>query len=89
MEGNTINSSTIKAETMKAYISAAVKLFLDEGILDPTFDPISKRRCPMITNILLEQARWETMADRRNPVTWPMVEYQQSFAQKDDFLSFD
>jgi hypothetical protein len=75
LQGNTIHCKSIKAATIKRYISAISKLHKEAGLLDPCND-FKNERLTLLTSMLNEAARWETMADRREPVTWDMVELQ-------------
>jgi hypothetical protein len=86
--GNTLLCKTIMADTVEGYLSAAVKLFTSEGHPNPTWDSNSSR-VSTINDILLETRRWESVADRREPLTWEMVEYQQYLATQSHFLSLD
>jgi len=73
--GNTILCRAILSGTIMQYLSAAGQLYTSRGIRSPALD-IRGRYASTITVILNECKRWETVKDRREPLTWDMVAYQ-------------
>jgi hypothetical protein len=75
--GNTILAKAIKATTVERYLRAAAKIHTSQGHCNPILD-LQKRRYYLITEIIIETKRWESMPNRREPLTWAMVEYLQT-----------
>ncbi len=75
--GNTILAKCIKSTTVKNYLSAAAKLHTSQGHCNPTLN-LQQRRYHLIIDILTESKRWEDMPNRREPLTWTMIEYLQT-----------
>lgn len=77
--GNNLVCRSIKADTIEAYLQAATSYFTSQGRPSPAWDGGSGR-ASIINDILVEARRWETIANRREPLTWKMVSYQQRVA---------
>jgi hypothetical protein len=86
--GNTILCKQIRTETVKEYIKEAVKHFTSQGQPDPTLN-ITGYRAPIIQGILNESERWESVANRREPLTWPMVDHIRSLTKSKSADSLD
>lgn len=71
--GNTLLCKTILTSTVKEYLKQAVLHFTSQSHPDPTLD-IFGRRASIIHNILLESERWESIENRREPLTWAMID---------------
>ena len=70
--GSTILSTTIKSTTTKHYLKVALSSPLNHKQLDPLLDARSLEvQC--IKDVLSEVKRWESMPNRREPVTVKMV----------------
>ena len=72
--GETLLCKTIKSSTIKRYLSAAVELSTHANMINPCLDIMGKQST-YITNILKELKRWESMPNRKEPVTKKMIEY--------------
>ena len=72
--GATLLCKTIKVDTIKRYLSAAAELSIPAQMVNPCLDLMGKTSV-FIRNILYEARRWESMPDRREPVTKQMTEY--------------
>ena len=57
------------------------KHFKAHGHLDPLADT-SGHRSSTIEGILRECQRWESLKDKREPLTWEMVNHQQALARQ-------
>jgi hypothetical protein len=77
--GNTILAKAIKGTTIERYLSAAAKIHTSQGHCNPIHD-LQKRRYYLINDIILETKRWESMPNRREPLTWDMIEYLQTLS---------
>jgi hypothetical protein len=86
--GNTLLCKTIRTSTIREYISQAVKYFISNGHPDPTTN-ISGRRASIIQDILNESERWESVENRREPLTWAMVDAVRSSASSKSFFSLE
>jgi hypothetical protein len=75
--GNSILAKTIKASTVDNYLKEAAHLHTSQGDPNPTRDA-NNRRFYLISEILHEQRRWESQPERREPLTWEMIEYLQT-----------
>jgi len=80
--GETLACRSIRSKTLQLYLSNVVKLFLNSGRLDPTKTVMGKVH-PAISKVIHEQRRWESMPNRREPLTWEMVADLQSVAKTD------
>ena len=74
----TIFCKSIKASTVNLYISDAAKLAIFNNLPDPTKNALSQKSS-YITNVINEHKRWELMPNRREPLTYAMVDL--SFTQ--------
>ena len=72
--GHTLLCKTIASGTIKRYLSAAAELSRPANMLNPCLD-IMRNRSRYINDILKELKRWESVPNRREPVTKEMVEY--------------
>ena len=81
--GSIILALAIKVGTIERYLFVARKLSTPAGVMDPILD-IRGRRIDMIKAILDEAKRWQTVPNRREPLTWEMVHWvQQKEAQEE------
>jgi hypothetical protein len=71
--GHNLLCKTLKAATIRLYIYSVVSLFTDAGLPDPTLN-VNNKKFAMISDILTETERWEQVANRKEPLTWTMVE---------------
>jgi hypothetical protein len=78
--GSNLKSKTIKVSTVRRYLGAVTKYFKAQGQPDPLADA-SGHRSSRIDGILRECHRWESLTDKREPLTWEMVCYQQAKAR--------
>ena len=69
----TIFCRTIKASTVNLYISDASKLAIFANHPDPTKNQLNQKSS-YITNVVNEHRRWESMPNRREPLTFAMVD---------------
>ena len=69
----TIFYCIIKASTVNLYLSDAAKLAIFKNLPDPTKNSLNQKSS-YITNVVNEHRRWETMPNRREPLTFLMVE---------------
>ena len=74
VSGQTLLCKTIKSGTVKRYLAAAAELSIPAKMMNPTLD-IMGNQSAYIKNIIKECQRWESMPDRKEPVTKEMVEY--------------
>ena len=72
--GETLLCKTIKSSTIKRYLDAAAELSTHAQMINPCLD-IMGNQSVYITNILKELKRWESMPNRKEPVTKQMIEY--------------
>ena len=79
--GSNLKSKTIKVKTVRRYLGAVSKYFKAQGHPDPQADA-SGHRSSRIESILRECLRWESITDKREPLTWEMVSYQQAKARQ-------
>ena len=82
-QGDTILGITIKSNTMECYLRAAALLSTNARLLDPRLDIFGKTAEP-IKRVLREQKRWETVPNRRHPVTTSMVRLMHKIALRSD-----
>lgn len=85
--GNNLLCKTIKSSTITKYLNAVSKLYLAKGLVDPCQHAITKQQSYFIRNILLEQKRWELMPNRREPLTWEMVDHIHASSSQHSPLS--
>jgi hypothetical protein len=92
--GHTLLCKTVKARTVKNYVSEAAKAIQNRrqqymhthpGIILPWLSPIrahgETRLAPDISACYRELERWENMKDRREPLTIDMIYYQKSLCR--------
>ena len=79
---NTILCRAIKSNTIKQYLRAAASFSIAAQRLDPQLDIYGKRSF-WINKVLQEVKRWESMPDRREPVTVEMIEYMLTHKTSD------
>ena len=72
--GNTLLCKSIKSGTISKYLSAAADLSKPAQMMNPTIDIMGKQS-QLITDLIHECKRWESMPNRREPVTKDMVNY--------------
>jgi len=72
--GATLLCKTIKVDTINRDLSATAELSIPAQMVNPCLDLMEKTSV-YIRNILYEARRWESMPDRREPVTKQMTEY--------------
>ena len=70
----TIYCKTIRASTVNLYVSDASKLAIFANQPDPTKNQLNQKSS-YITNVVNEHRRWESMPNRREPLTYAMVDY--------------
>ena len=75
----TIFYRIIKASTVNLYLSDAAKLAIFKNLPDPTKDSLNQKS-GYITNVVTEHRRWETMPNRREPLTFLMVDKLSSLS---------
>lgn len=75
--GNTLLAKTIKAKTVEGYLKEAAKVHTSQGYPNPVLSN-NQRRFHLINNIIIESKRWESQPNRREPLTWAMIEYLQT-----------
>ena len=73
--GHTLLCKNIKASTITAYIDAVSSFFTSHpyGLKDPTARPTGTGKTKLIAKVISEHRRWETMPNRREPVTKSML----------------
>lgn len=74
---------TIKSSTISKYLTAVSKLYIAYGLEDHRQNRITKQQSYLIRNVLLEQKRWELMPNRRDPLTWEMVNHLHEISSND------
>ena len=72
--GQTLLCRAIKTETIKKYLKAATDLSLPFQMMNPTLNLLGNQS-KYIGDILHEASRWESMPNRREPLTKDMVVY--------------
>ena len=72
--GHTLLCMSIKAGTVKLYLKACTKLFLDNNQWDPTIIRTGST-APVLQAVLHEAKRWEDMPNRQEPVTMEMTNF--------------
>ena len=72
--GENLLCKTIKTETIKRYLSAAAELSTQTNVISPLLD-VSGKMSKHIQDVLNEIKRWETVPNRREPLTKPMILY--------------
>ena len=84
----TIFCKTIKSCTVSLYLSDAAKLSILSKLPDPTKNKFNQRS-QYISNVLAEHKRWESMPNRREPLTFAMVQQAQINLTKNGTSSFN
>ena len=76
LQGNNLDSGTIKYKTAERYMMAAARIRTrgTPRLHDPRLDECGKE-FHEITRIKLEQKRWESKVDKQNPVTKAMIDH--------------
>ena len=69
----TIFCRIIKASTVNLYLSDAAKLAIFKNLSDPTKNSFNQKS-NHITNVVNDHRQWETMPNRSEPLTFPMVD---------------
>ena len=82
-QGNTIKCMSIKESTAKRYMSAACDFSKRLHFPDPSLDQRGARAAP-INRILHEMKRWDSMPNRKEPITPAIVDTMRSFAPSDN-----
>ena len=72
--GHTLLCKNIKTGTISRYLSVAVNLLTLAQMMKPTID-IMIQKSQLITDLLHECKRWESMPNRLQPVTKDIVGY--------------
>ena len=72
--GNTLYCKTIKSGTIKRYLIAAAEFSVTAQMINPCLNIMGKE-CAYIKDILNESRRWESIPNRREPLTKDMVQY--------------
>ena len=72
--GENLLCMTLKAGTILCYLQAAAELSIPANMMNPCLD-ITGKQSKYIRDIITEMKRWESIPDRREPVTKAMVEY--------------
>ena len=70
----TIYCRTIKSSTVNLYVTDAAKLAIFNNKPDPTKNVLNQRS-NYIANVINEHKRWESMPNRREPLTYSMVDH--------------
>ena len=70
----TVYCRTIKSATVNLYVSDAAKLAILNNKPDPTKNRLNQKST-YITNVINEHKRWESMPNRREPLTYSMVDH--------------
>ena len=82
-QGNTIKCISIKESTAKRYMSAACDFSKRLHFPDPSLDQRGARAAP-INRVLHEMKRWDSMPNRKEPITPAIVDTMRSFAPSDN-----
>ena len=70
----TVYCRTIKSATVNLYVSDATKLAVLNNKPDPSKNQLNQKST-YITNVINEHKRWESMPNRREPLTYTMVDH--------------
>ena len=65
---------SIKAGTISRYLVAAAELLLSAKMMNPCLD-IMEKQSVYIKDILKESEKWESIPNRKEPVTKQMIEH--------------
>ena len=74
VSGENLLCMTLKAGTILRYLQAAAELSTHDNIMNPCLDSTGKQS-KHIKDIIHEVKRWESVPDRREPLTKNMIEY--------------
>ena len=72
--GETLLCKTIRSDTILRYLSAAAELSVPAKMMNPCLN-IMGNQSNYISDIIHELKRWESMPNRREPITKEMVKY--------------
>ena len=72
--GHTLMCKTIASGTIKRYLNAAAELSRPANMMNPCLD-IMGQTSRYINDIIKELKRWESIPNRREPITKEMIEY--------------
>ena len=72
--GETLLCKTIRSGTILRYLSAAAELSVPANMMNPCLNIMGKQSS-YINDIIHELRRWESIPDRREPVTKEIIEY--------------
>ena len=79
--GDNIHCMTLKHGTILRYLHAAAELSLSANIPNPCLD-ITGKQSKYIKDILHEVKRWESVPDRREPLTKEIIKWVQNKGKK-------
>ena len=83
--GFTLWSRSVKSNTIQKYIRDVAKFIGPHSGVDPRkLDPTDRRVAPPIQAVIDEVARWETVPNRREPLTLEMVATLRQHASTSD-----
>ena len=72
--GDNILSMTLKSGTISRYLCAAADMSIPANMMNPCLD-LTGKQSRFIKDILHEVKRWETMPNRREPITKDIINY--------------
>ena len=72
--GENLLCMTLKAGTISRYLQAAAELSIPANMMNPCLD-VTGKQSKHIKDIINEAKRWESVPDRREPVTQEIIEY--------------
>ena len=89
--GSTLHCRTIKSATINGYITDVAKFLSRFRDVDPRFaSPADTKIAPIISKVIQEQRRWETVPNRREPFTMALQNIlSQKATESNDSYSFD
>ena len=73
-ESETLLCKSIRTATVKKYLDAVSEMFVLANLHDPIKN-LQGVRSPYIEAVLKEHLRWETVPNRREPLTYKMVDF--------------
>jgi len=87
--GHTLLCKNIRSCTITAYIDAISSLFKSHpyGLKDPTKSSTGTSKTKLVAKVIGEHRRWESMPNRREPVTKSMLLWMLNSAQPHDSCS--
>ena len=74
VSGENILCETLKSGTISRYLSAASELSTLSNVINPCLD-VTGKQSKHIKDIINEVKRWESIPDRREPVTNDIIDY--------------